>query len=170
MSKKSPLNLSDLLESSPLSSEIDQLPVEPLLDIDLDEIDHLASIDAGDMVKKISDVVTDEEWLRNNPAMKARIGVELETLRGLVKMRRTNEKAHDALVMAITRKPDSGSLYKALTDMQRTGIAITAKINEVVESLTNLLKSKTQEMILNDEDEHSNAHRGTKSFISDLLK
>ena len=63
----------------------------------------------------------DEEWLKKNPTLRHRISVELESLRGLLKMRRTNEAAHDALVVAIGRNPDQGSLYKALTDMQRTG-------------------------------------------------
>ena len=121
-------------ENGPVSrrttKSVDDLHLEPVFTIDLDEINELAKEDASDMVEKVSVAVVDEEWLKKNPTLRHRISVELESLRGLLKMRRTNEAAHDALVVAIGRNPDQGSLYKALTDMQRTGLAITGKINE----------------------------------------
>lgn len=159
------------LSAEELLKSVDDLHLEPVFTIDLDEINELAKEDASDMVEKVSVAVVDEEWLRKTPALRHRISVELESLRGLLKMRRTNEAAHDALVVAIGRNPDQGSLYKALTDMQRTGLAITGKINEIVESLSNLIRNKTQEAIpqdLFDEENDDHTHRGTKDFIQSM--
>lgn len=159
------------LSAEELLKNVDSLDLEPVFTIDLDEINELAKEDASDMVEKVSVAVVDEEWLKKNPTLRHRISVELESLRGLLKMRRTNEAAHDALVVAISRKPDQGSLYKSLTDMQRTGLAITGKINEIVESLSNLIRNKTQEAIPQDlfeEDNDDHTHRGTKDFIQSM--
>jgi hypothetical protein len=159
------------LSAEELLKSVDDLDLEPVFTIDLDEINELAKEDASDMVEKVSVAVVDEAWLQKNPTLRSRIELELESLRGLLKMRRTNEAAHDALVVAISRKPDQSSLYKSLTDMQRTGLAITGKINEIVESLSNLIRNKTQEAIPQDlfeEDNDDHTHRGTKDFIQSM--
>lgn len=159
------------LSAEELLKNVDDLQLEPVFTIDLDEINELAKEDASDMVEKVSVAVVDEAWLQKNPTLRSRIELELESLRGLLKMRRTNEAAHDALVVAISRKPDQSSLYKSLTDMQRTGLAITGKINEIVESLSNLIRNKTQEAIPQDlfeEENDDHTHRGTKDFIQSM--
>ena len=84
------------LSAEELLKSVDDLHLEPVFTIDLDEINELAKEDASDMVEKVSVAVVDEEWLKKNPTLRHRISVELESLRGLLKMRRTNEAAHDA--------------------------------------------------------------------------
>lgn len=149
--------------------------------IDIDGIDLASEASAKDMVDNISRFYYDEEFMQAHPDVKKRIDVELESLRILIKMRKADESAHDVIVKAISANNSNASLYRAMTEMQKTIVTITTKINEIVTGLNNMLKGFQLELNFDehkndveDTDEEDstnrkNAHRGSKEFINLML-
>ena len=149
----------------------------PMIEIDIDGIDNDAKKDAELLVETISRLYCDEEFMKNHPAFKKRVDTELESLRVLIKMRKTDEVAHDFLINAIKGNSGNASLYKSLAEIQKTILSITTKMNETIAGLNNLVKGYQLEFNFdsepNDEsndstepDEISSTTcRGSKEFI-----
>lgn len=154
---------------------IDQIEEENLTSIDLDALNKDSESEAESMVKIVTDLFYDEQFKKEHPKIYKRIEIEIETLRGLIKMRKSDEEAHDALLSAIIARKDNASLYRAMSEIQKTSIAITNKIHDTLDRLNNIcaeLSDNTSMENVDDEslmDGNSNAHRGTKSFIKDVL-
>ena len=106
----------------------DDLVEDSLTIIDVDAINDLASNDAKLMVDNLSQFYYDEEFMKAHPQIRKRINEELETMRILIKMRKADEEAHDALVKAISANNNNASLYKALTQIQTSILSITTKL------------------------------------------
>lgn len=112
----------------------------PMIEIDIDGIDNDAKKDAELLVETISRLYCDEEFMKSHPAFKKRVDTELESLRVLIKMRKTDEVAHDFLINAIKGNSGNASLYKSLAEIQKTILSITTKMNETIAGLNNLVK------------------------------
>lgn len=158
-----------------LEKEIFDIDGENLITIDLSDIDDSSIKDAKDMVNNLSQFYYDEEFIKNHPTIKKRIDSELESMRVLIKMRKADERAHDAILQAISTNNNNASLYRALTEIQKTIISITTKMGEIVTSLNNMMKGFQLEMNFdknNDEEieANQNTHRGSKEFIKSMLK
>ena len=145
---------------------------ENLVTIDVDHIDATSISDAKAMVENLSKFYYDEKFMKDNPNIKKRIDSELESLRVLIKMRKADEQAHDALLMAISNNNNNASLYRSLTEIQKTIISITTKMGEIVTGLNNMMKGFQLELNFEKEetDEESpelspTTSRGTKDFI-----
>jgi hypothetical protein len=118
--------------------------------------------------------------MRSNPSLKKRIDSELESLRILIKMRKSDERTHDILLGAIAKNSSNASLYRALTETQKTILSITTKINDIVNALNGLLKNYQLEIQWKDEtitteeseedsiEEVKDIHKGTKAFIEQM--
>ena len=97
-------------------------------------------------------------------------------------MKKADESTHDVLVTAICENKNNASLYKALTDIQRTIQGVTTQINETIAKLNELLKNYQLEFNFNyDDDDNGDAgdeneskssdtFRGTKKFIEEMKK
>lgn len=154
---------------------IDNLEDVQVMDIDLDDIGNSASESAKSLLKNISELYFDTEFLKNHPNFKSRIDSELETFKILYKMRRSDEIVQDTLIKAISTNTKNASLYKSLSDIQRTIISITAKMEESTAELEKLMKeyqitSNTDESEIqveenNNESNDSMMSRGTRDFI-----
>ena len=146
---------------------------EAIIDIDMDAIDDASLIAAKDMVDNLSQFYYDDEFLEKNPNFKKRIDAELESLRVLIKMRKADEEAHDALINAIVLNSNNASLYRSLTEIQKTIISITTKMDEIVLSLNNMMKGYQLELNFDNDNEEeqnpTNTHRGTKEFIKQMI-
>jgi hypothetical protein len=163
--------LSELFED--IQPEIDGLQ---LVEIDLDGINESAKADAITLIDNLSKFYYDEDFMRRNPTFKKRVDTDLESLRILFKMRRADEEAHDLLIKAITGNSGNASLYKSLTEMQKTIISITSKIGDIIEGLNTLMKGYQLELNFGDNEEETTTqsdnsdnptvHRGTKEFIT----
>lgn len=163
------IDLIDNLQSQP---DIDGVQ---LVDIDLDNINESAQKDAVALIDNLSKFYYDEDFMRRNPTFKKRVDTDLESLRILFKMRKSDEEAHDILVKAITGNSSNASLYKSLAEMQKTIISITTKIGDIIEGLNNMMKGYQLELNFdnqpkNEEEqiEASNTFRGTKDFIQQM--
>lgn len=153
---------------------------EEIVNIDIDGIDDKSIVDAKAMVENLSKFYYDEEFMRENPSLKKRIDSELESLRILIKMRKSDERTHDILLGAIAKNSSNASLYRALTETQKTILSITTKINDIVNGLNGLLKNYQLEIQWKDEtveskddneeevEEIRDIHKGTKAFIEQM--
>ena len=104
-----------------------------------------------------------------HPMAKKRIDTELESLRVLIKMRKADEQAHDSIITAIASNSNNASLYRALTDIQKTILAITSKISETIIGINNILKGFQLEINFDKPAEpESDSTRGSKDFISKM--
>lgn len=151
-----------------------------LVDIDLEAIEKAATDDAKDLIENIIQVYYNDEFMSNHPSLKRQIDAELETLRILLKMRKADEEAHDILVKAIAGNSGNASLYRSLSEMQKTVLSITSKITDTIHGLRTLLKGYQLELNFESEnknpdhptteDESGNTSRGSKEFIIQMQK
>jgi hypothetical protein len=166
-------DISELFEDNDI--EVDGIQ---LVEIDLDGINAEAKADAVALIDNLSKFYYDEDFMRRNPTFKKRVDTDLESLRILFKMRRADEEAHDLLIKAITGNSGNASLYKSLTEMQKTIISITSKIGDIIEGLNALMKgyqlelnfddNKEEESVQDVTDNSSITHRGSKEFIQHM--
>ena len=154
--------------------EIDGPLPENVLVIDMDAIDKSAINDAKALVENLSNIYCDPAFMSAHPMAKKRIDTELESLRVLIKMRKADEQAHDSIITAIASNSNNASLYRALTDIQKTILAITSKISETIIGINNILKGFQLEINFDkpkDEPEpESDSTRGSKDFINKMRK
>lgn len=162
--------MTDLMFENPVN-EFDTDGVD-VVHIDMDEIDNGSQADAENTIRILTKLYCDDEFLNRNPRLKQRIDHELDSLRILNKMRRSDEKAHDSILSAISSNPTNASLYKALADVQKTTISLTTKINEIITGLHDVIKNYQTELNFepHDDDEsigeqQKQVFRGSKDFI-----
>lgn len=163
----------DFLDGDTLKAITGDAPVVDVINIGLDEIDVESETSASDFVKTLRCAYYDEDFLRENPAFKRQLDTEVESLRILFKMRKADERTHDALIHAIEQTPSNASLYKSLTDMQRTILSISERIDACKQNLITLLKNYQLEINFKDTDapttdgspKTEGAFRGSKEFI-----
>lgn len=150
----------------------DNIDPEPIIDFDLDGIDKESMSDATDFVHNLSKFYYNEEFMAANPTFKKRVDADLESLRILIKMRKADEVAHDNLLKAIASNSSNASLYRSLTEMQKTIISITTKMGEIVTGLNNLMKGFQLEINFQEDSDSGkeemtskDTYRGSKEFI-----
>ncbi len=170
----SDINLYD--DEDDINELIDSM--EEVENIDMDEIDAASSNDANKIIDNIMDIYSNKEFMESNPKLKQRIESELESLRIFLKMRKADEVTHDIIIKAIAQNSGKATLYKALTDVQKTILSITADINKTLEGLKSILKNYQLEINFEAQDNieqnpveesSSEIHRGSKEFISQML-
>lgn len=177
ISASQPNPWSNTITTSASTFDIDDMNLENAVQIDIPEIDKDSTETAERMVHDMEGLYYDEEWIRNHPRIKKRIDIELESLRSLIKLRKANEQAHDAILNGISNNNDNASLYRALGEIQRTSLSITKQINDTVIGLDEILKQyqlddmpEIQTRSSGDEEEDLPMHRGSKSFIKEQIK
>lgn len=151
--------------------------IEEVENIDIEEIDKSSSDDASKITENILSLYSNEDFMKRNPRLKQRIETELESLRILLKMRKADEITHDILIKAIAQKPSNASLYRSMTEVQKTILSITTDINKILDGLKNILKNYQLEINFeadnnenNSQEEHNTeVHRGSKDFITQML-
>lgn len=161
-----------IYDAEDLAPDVDGLQ---LIDIDMSGIDEESKKDAIALIDNLSKFYYDENFMRQHPTFKKRVDTDLESLRILFKMRKTDEVAHDLLIKAISGNSSNASLYKSLSDIQKTIISVTTKIGNIVEGLNTLMKGYQLELNFETEDSPTpqsedvesvgSTHRGTKEFI-----
>jgi hypothetical protein len=155
---------------------VDDILAEDICPIDIEAIDAEASAAARDMLQTVTDLYQDDKFKERHPQAQRRIEMELETLRGLIKMRKADEEAHDALLRAISENKSNASLYRSMAEIQKTSIALTNKIHDTIDRLNSVCKGFQLELDFDDkmsdvttDVNETGTHRGSKSFIQDMI-
>lgn len=149
---------------------VDDLPLESAVEIDVDEIDRESRSRSEEYVRKVSGL--SEEYLSSHPRVRNRLSVEVETLRGLMKMLQSAERAHDAILNGISANNTNVALYRALSDTQRSFLAISSRVDECGDKIEDILNNLPEDDIPSEEtsEEQGSVHRGYKDFIKDMSK
>lgn len=159
--------------------DIEELFVDPegiVEDINISDIEEEAKSASFALCKNLREVYFDEEFMKNNPRFKERLDVELESLRVLVKMRKSDEIAHDLCLRSIGMNTNNASLYKALSGIQSSMLSIQRQMDDTVKNINNLLKNVQLEFNFDNNQQNntqsqqeipldSNTTRGSKKFI-----
>lgn len=159
--------------------EIEDLFVDPegiVEDINIADIEEEAKSASFALCRNLREVYFDEEFMKNNPRFKERLDVELESLRVLVKMRKSDEIAHDLCLRSIGMNTNNASLYKALSGIQSSMLSIQRQMDDTVKNINNLLKNVQLELNFDNNQQNntqgqqeipldSNTTRGSKKFI-----
>lgn len=177
LSAQQPNTITSTWTSTNLSDIIDRADdMENAVQIDITEIDKDSTETATRMVRDMEGLYYDDEWLATHPRIKKRIDIELESLRSLIKLRKSNEQAHDAILNGISSNNTNASLYRSLAEIQRTSLAVTKQINETVHELEDILQQyqmATDAPVMQEmqqEEDDISMHRGSKSFIKEQIK
>lgn len=158
--------------------DIEDLFVDPegiVEDINIIEIEEQAKSASFALCRNLREVYFDEEFMKKNPRFKERLDVELESLRVLVKMRKSDEIAHDLCLRSIGMNTNNASLYKALSGIQSSMLSIQRQMDDTVKNINNLLKNVQLELNFDSNQQNntgqqeipldSNTTRGSKRFI-----
>lgn len=164
--------------------DIEDLFVDPegiVEDINITEIEEQAKSASFALCRNLREVYFDEEFMKKNPRFKERLDVELESLRVLVKMRKSDEIAHDLCLRSIGMNTNNASLYKALSGIQSSMLSIQRQMDDTVKNINNLLKNVQLELNFDNNQQNntqgqqeipldSNTTRGSKKFIEMMNK
>lgn len=101
---------------------------------------------ANSMVKNLSNIYYNDEFMSQHPKLKTRIDIELENLRILIKMRKTDETLHDIAAKAIAGNSSNASLYTSVTRIQDNLLDIQKQMDQTILNLNNLLRGYQTEI------------------------
>lgn len=158
---------------------------EDVVSIDTDRIDDDSLREATDLVENLKDIYADPEFMKNNPKFATRLKTEVESLRILLKMRKSDEIAHDILLGAIGRNSSNASLYRSLSDIQKTILSTTNDLSNKIKDINSMLKNiqlelnfkqetsgvidpETEEVTQPGETVDQTTFRGSKDFIKQM--
>lgn len=149
---------------------------EEVINIDTNVIDDAAFKEAAALVENIKDIYADPEFMKNNPKFATRLKTEVEDLRILMKIRKSDEVAHDLLLSAIGKNSSNASLYRSLSDIQKTILSTTSELSAKIKDINFLLKNIQLELNFKPESEtesesessQGNMTRGSKDFIKQM--
>ena len=145
-----------------------------VVEIPIDEIEDAAHKLAISLVDNLSVFYYNETFLKENPLFKKQVDKDIDSLRILLKMRKSDEVTHDILVRSIGQNPGNASLYRSLSEVQKTMLSIQTKIDDTIKSLNTFMKGYQMEINFTpqkneeDVDEVNLTTKGTKSFIENL--
>lgn len=148
-------------------------------DINVQAIEEIAKTESLDMCKNLRKVYFNEEFMEANPLLKKRLDVELESLRVLIKMRKSDEIAHDLCLRSIGTNSNNASLYAALARIQTSMLNIQKQMDETVKNINSLLKNVQLELNFDKQQEQTpevaqpipsdpSVTRGSKKFIEQM--
>jgi hypothetical protein len=147
--------------------------------IDMEEINSESEKCAIELVSNLSKIYFDDKFMEENPGLKKRIDTFIESMRILIKMRKSSERTHDILVAAIPSQPTNASLYRSQAQIESNLLSIQKQMDETVANMTNLLKGYQLELNFRSEsddddtqekepDIEKDTHRGSKTFIQQM--
>ena len=149
--------------------------LEPLVIIDIDDVNSQAHMHAQMIAERLSNYYFDERYIKEHPYIPTKIMMEMENIRRLLKMLLINEHAQDALIKAIAISAGKGMLYMSLTALQKTILLIQKQLNDLVTGLETIfqkMQDETEKSWAEKDketgDDGSVTVRGSKEFIKKL--
>lgn len=182
MAKK--LNKEDNYTPKDLMDELfggGDLPTDDMEDvytIDTDLINKESNIMATSLISSVLRLYNNKDFVDEHPDFKKRIDTEIESLKRMYKMIKTDEIVHDHLVQAISKNPGNASLYMSMTKLQEKISSLDGDIKRILDGLNKICANYQMELnfeqtrkAAEDEssyDETGVVTRGNKAFI-DLM-
>lgn len=170
-----------------LTGNIDDFDPKDLIDgedvayINTEIIDDDSLKEAEGLIDNLQDIYADPEFMKANPKFVTRLKAEIEDLRILLKVRKSDETVHDIILGAISKNSNNASLYRALTDVQKTILSTTTDISNKIKDINSMLKNIQLELNFKQQpiDPESTAttgdlfgqnqaFRGSKDFIKQM--
>lgn len=153
----------------------DVADIEPIVSIDLDEVDLSAQDRANVITERLSNYYFDEKYIKEHPYIPTKIMMEMDNIRRLLKMLMVNEKAQDALIKAIALSPGKGTLFISLTAMQKGTLLIQKQLNDLVSEIEQIFQrmqdeaeKQWSEKEKDEDDDGTITVRGSREFIKQL--
>lgn len=153
----------------------DVADIEPIISIDLDEVDLSAQDRANIITERLSNYYFDEKYIKEHPYIPTKIMMEMDNIRRLLKMLMVNEKAQDALIKAIALSPGKGTLFISLTAMQKGTLLIQKQLNDLVSEIEQIFQrmqdeadKQWSEKEKDEDDDGTITVRGSREFIKQL--
>lgn len=170
-------NIDELMDEDslvPVDSS-DVADIEPIVSIDLDEVDESAQDRANIITERLSNYYFDEKYINEHPYIPTKIMMEMDNIRRLLKMLMVNEKAQDALIKAIALSPGKGTLFISLTAMQKGTLLIQKQLNDLVSDIEQIFQrmqdeadKQWSEKEKDEDDDGTITVRGSREFIKQL--
>lgn len=166
-----------------INQELEEMIIDPeglVEEINVEEIEDDAKRISFAMCKNLREIYFDEEFMSRNHKLKERLDVELESLRVLIKMRKSNEIVHDLCLRSIGMNTNNASLYKSLVGIQGSLLNIQRQMDETVRNINSLLKNTQLELNFDRDEAQGNEQenvnqenntgitRGSKRFIEQM--
>ena len=170
-----------------LTGNIDDFDPKDLIDeedvtyINTEIIDDDSLKEAEGLIDNLQDIYADPEFMKANPKFVTRLKAEIEDLRILLKVRKSDETVHDIILGAIGKNSNNASLYRALTDVQKTILSTTTDISNKIKDINSMLKNIQLELnfkqppidpestaTTGDLFGQNQAFRGSKDFIKQM--
>lgn len=154
--------------------EIDNLhdDNEPILKLDMNEINSNASSTAKEIAERLSGYYFDEEYIKKHPYIPMKIKTVVENMRRLLKMLSINEHAQDSLIHNILYNGGKAMLYSSLKGMQDAILSIQKQLDCLISELEDIFRKMQEECELsfNQKDKEeledgTNVVRGSREFI-----
>ena len=163
---------------------------EDVVNIDTAFIDDDSMKEAEGLIENLKDLYADPSFMQSNPKFATRLRAEIEDLRILLKVRKSDEAVHDILLGSIGKNSSNASLYRALTDVQKTILSTTSDISAKIKDINTMLKNIQLELNFNQNNGEEmvdpetgevlqpaptsaspvdqNTYRGSKDFIKQM--
>jgi len=154
------------------------LPVDGMEDvytIDTDLIANESNIMATSLISSVLRLYNNKDFVDEHPDFKKRIDTEIESLKRMYKMIKTDEIVHDHLVQAISKNPGNASLYMSMTKLQEKISSLDGDIKRILDGLNKICNNYQMELNFeqtrkaseneNSYDETGVVTRGNKAFI-----
>lgn len=157
-------------------------PLDDAIYIDMDEVNQQSEDESKLMFRDLERIYSNDDFMREHPEYKKRLDIELEALRILIKMRKSDEITHDILVKQIGITPNNASLYSALNRMQASILSVQTKLDSTVKTINQLLKNYQMEIpfekpegeVIDKETgevkQTAQTFRGTKAFMNHIIQ
>ena len=149
--------------------------MEDVYTIDMDLIAKESNIMATSLISSVLRLYNNKEFVDEHPDFKKRIDTEIESLKRMYKMIKTDEEVHDHLVQAISKNPGNASLYMSMTKLQEKISSLDSDIKRILDGLNKICNNYQMELNFEatkkgmDEDssfdETGAVARGSKAFI-----
>lgn len=136
----------DILENLFIQSDTpdlvdtDEALSNPILVINLEEVDKKTNDTARKIVERLSDYYFDKRYIEQHPYIPNKIAQEVDNIRRLLKMLMVNEKAQDTLITSISINSAKGTLYGSLTSLQNSMLQMQSQLNQLTANLENIFK------------------------------
>lgn len=177
---KNDVDIDLLMDEEDIVPQVDSIEdtgVEPLVTIDLEEVDASAHDRANVITERLSNYYFDEKYINEHPYIPTKIMMEMDNIRRLLKMLIVNEKAQDALIKAIALSPGKSTLFLSLTSMQKGTLLIQKQLNDLVSNVEDIFQhmqdDAEKQWAEKDKDQLEDGTitvRGSREFIKQLQK